>query len=760
MRGVTIVQLAATPRGLGRLRGHYKRCGIYNALRRFLWGYFFSVLGGSLIGFCKRCISTWLVASALAIAAEGSLGYAEERELPAQRSALDAVLLIDASGSMNLTDPMRLRYQGAKLLLQFLGENDRVAVVSFSDRAQVVRDLQPFTAANVSQVEQDIEGIKAEGRFTDLLEAVKAGKQILDMNPREDAQRVMILLSDGKMEPDPAVGLPMARTQDLVDDILPELKATETKVHTLAFSEGADKELLSEIAGSTDGLSWFTLSAADIHKSFADLFLAVKRPQVVAMTSRGFKLDEDVEEATFYVNREQGGVVTLVSPKNEEMTAESHPEWITWFSGEAFDVITMKEPDPGDWEVRGVVATDGFATVLTNLKLLTDWPSIIRADDKVLVQVRLYEAEKPVAIPEMSGVIKYAFQVTPTDKVSEPIVRDVLNDDGRNGDRVAKDGIFSGVVSFAEPGEYRLAVVARGPTFQRSQQLPFRVRPRLIALQIIPPLEEDTHIIEDTTHEAGAEHSEEGAEAAPDADAQKKKIPVVKGDPRYIFRVELSKEVTAFRMVDVKLMAKAGDRRRYELPLKRSLSNQLQYEFQAGALPEDGQYLLQAFLKAETKKRAEVEADSKKIIFERGSEIHKADSAVRVVLQGEEEKKEPDRFPIVPLGIVTGANLLAMLVGMKLTAGGKQKGLSAGSKYAPSRQILEAITALEEQASAAEIDLTNPIFADLGDSLDAAAPEAQSAEPSGTSAAAGGASPEEGAAEADTSEAPAPSGDS
>ena len=42
------------------------------------------------------------------------------RELPAQRSALDAVLLIDASGSMNLTDPMRLRYQGAKLLLQFL----------------------------------------------------------------------------------------------------------------------------------------------------------------------------------------------------------------------------------------------------------------------------------------------------------------------------------------------------------------------------------------------------------------------------------------------------------------------------------------------------------------------------------------------------------------------------------------------------------------------------------------------------------------
>jgi uncharacterized protein (TIGR03503 family) len=655
--------------------------------------------------------------------------YAEERELPTQRSALDAVLLIDASGSMNLTDPMRLRYQGAKLLLQFLGEKDRIAVVSFSDKATIVRDLQPFTAGTASQVEQDIEGIKAEGRFTDLFEAVKTGKQVLDMNPREDAQRVVILLSDGKMEPDPAVGLPMARTQDLVDEILPELKSTETKVHTLAFSEGADKELLSEIAGATDGLNWFTLSAADIHKSFADLFLAVKRPQVVAMTSRGFRLDEDVEEATFYVNRQEGGVVTLVSPKNDEMTAESHPEWITWFSGQGFDVITMKEPDPGDWEVRGVVATDGFATVLTNLKLLTDWPLIIRADDKVLVQVRLYEAEKPVAIPEMSGVIKYAFQVTPTDKVSEPIVRDVLNDDGKNGDRVAKDGIFSGVVSFAEPGEYRLTVVARGPTFQRSQQLPFRVRPRLITLQIIPPLEEDTHNIEDTTHENGAEHAEEGEEAAADAEAQKKKIPVVKGDPRYVFRVELSKEVTAFRMVDVKLMAKAGDRRRYELPLKRSLSNQLQYEFQAAALPEDGQYLLQAFLNAETKKRVEVEADSKKVIFERGSEVHKADTSVRVVLQQEEKKEEPPGLPLIPLGAVTGANIIVYLIGLKLTAGGKQESLSAGSKYRPLQQVLDAIAALETQASAAEIDLSNPIFAGLEESLEAVSPEAQPVQP-------------------------------
>jgi Mg-chelatase subunit ChlD len=664
----------------------------------------------------KKYIAVALFSCMALVLRENAVVRAEERELPGQRSAIDAVLLLDASGSMNLTDPLNLRYQGAKLLLQFLGASDRLAVVAFSERARVVRDLKPYSKDSEQAISREIEDIKAEGRFTDLLDAVKVAKQVLDLDPREEAQRVIILLSDGKMEPDPAIGLPMARTQELVNDILPELKATETKVHTLALSEQADRELLGEIANSTDGLNWFSQSAADIHKSFADLFLAVKRPQVVAMTTRGFKLDEDVEEATFYVNRQEGNVVKLVSPRNEELTAESHPEWATWFSGQGFDVITMKEPEPGQWEVQGVIANEGFATVLTNLKLTTDWPSIIRADDRVLVQVRLYESEKPIAIPEMSGVIKYAFQVSPTDKVSEPIIRDVLNDEGKNGDRIARDGIFSGTVSFADPGEYRLTVIARGPTFQRTQQLPFRVRPRLVSLEIVAPQEEDTHTIEDSPTPGSAEEGDDGEENDQDSEALKKKIPVVKGDPRYIFRVELSKEVSSFRMIDVKLMAKSGDKRRYELPLKRSLSNQLQYEFIAGALPQDGQYLLQAFLNAETKKKGEVEATSKKVIFERGSEVHKSDMAVRVVLE-DEKKEEPKGFPIVQLGIVTAVNMLVMFVGMKITNPSRAKGLSAGTKWTPARQILEAVAALEEKAAAVDIDLTNPLFSDLGESL-------------------------------------------
>jgi Mg-chelatase subunit ChlD len=199
-----------------------------------------------------RMAACGIAFSFLTVVADQWPCQAEERGLEAPRSAVDAVLLIDTSGSMLVTDPLRLRYEGAKLLLQFLGKNDRIGVVAFSDTATVVSDLQPYAAERSDQLVSAIQGIKTEGRYTDLLEAVKAGSNLLESSSREDAQRVLILLSDGKMEPEVSRGTAMARTQELVNDVLPDLKAREIKIHTLAFSSQADRELLGEIAGATD----------------------------------------------------------------------------------------------------------------------------------------------------------------------------------------------------------------------------------------------------------------------------------------------------------------------------------------------------------------------------------------------------------------------------------------------------------------------------------------------------------------------------
>ena len=56
----------------------------------------------------------------------------------AKPTAIDAVVIIDASRSMLRTDPQRLRNQGAKLFMRFLSEGDRLGIIQFDREAQAV----------------------------------------------------------------------------------------------------------------------------------------------------------------------------------------------------------------------------------------------------------------------------------------------------------------------------------------------------------------------------------------------------------------------------------------------------------------------------------------------------------------------------------------------------------------------------------------------------------------------------------------------
>jgi uncharacterized protein (TIGR03503 family) len=195
----------------------------------------------------------------------------------------------------------------------------------------------------------------------------------------------------------------------------------------------------------------------------------------VPLTSKGFRIDPDIQEATFYINRENVPEINIESPSGKKINNQQSDDSVKWFKGQKFDVITILKPEVGSWQVVGLPPNDSFATVLTNLKLVTDFPAKFNSADVVYLQAQLFESEKPIILPNMTGGIKYGFQITPTDKVSEPIIRDFLADDGTNGDKRAQDGIFTAKVVIEDEGEYRLRVVAQGPTFERNQQLLFKI---------------------------------------------------------------------------------------------------------------------------------------------------------------------------------------------------------------------------------------------------------------------------------------------
>ena len=645
---------------------------------------------------------------------------AEQRELATNnKEKIDAVVVLDASGSMLVNDPLRLRDEGAKLFTQFLKSGDRLAIIEFSTTANILHPLSEYSEEQKEQISGEISKIGNLGQYTDILAALKSAKSILEQNQREDSSQSIILLSDGKMDPDPALGSPSGRTQELIDDFLPDLKSKGIKVYTLSFSEQADKELLSQIAAATDAVSWFTPTADKIHQSFADLFLVVKKPQIVPLTSKGFNIDANIDEATFYINREDGADISLKAPDGSTITKSSFPSNVKWSSSQKFDLITIVKPAVGTWQVSGLSSTDGFATVLTNLKLVIDWPVNVYAGGVELLQARLYEGEKPVVLPEMTGVTQYLFQVVPTDRVSEPIIKDSLNDDGKGGDKIELDGIFSANLSLEEPGDYKLKVLARSPTFERSQQLPFRLKPRLVSLSI-DTIHEQRSLAqaaakkEEESKHAADKHGEEahGQEDQPKAGHEPEHPEHAQPNSKEYFRVELSPETAALKKVQVKLLAIDDNKNRFKVPLSQSSESSFVFEAPASSLPHDGEYELQATMSGLNKSQKEQTGESQIIRFNKvpGEVEHE------IVQHVEEPKVEvPQEAPPGPwvgLVIVTLLNGAAFFVLYSQLKKSQTQLSFAVPDFGSLADVTTVMNDLRKRMELAEADVNDPMFSE------------------------------------------------
>lgn len=660
---------------------------------------------------------------------------AEQRELKTEGNTekLDAILLLDASGSMRTTDPSRLRDEGAKLFAQFLKQGDRLGILEFSEVVKTVRPLSDYDRAQTEEISRQLAGVGNAGVYTDLLGGIKAAHAELKGKVREDARQIIVVLSDGKMDPDPARSSATANSDELINTELPSLKADGIRVHTLYFSEQADKDLLSEIALGSDGVNWFTPSAEKIHESYADLFLVVKKPQIVPMAGKAFMIDEEIEEATFYINREEGATVTLEGPDGTVLTAASEKEGLKWYTGTKFDVITAEKPAPGKWRITGLANADGFATVLTDLKLITEWPSSFNAKDPILLQARLYEEKKPVTLPAMTGVVKYGFQIIPTDKVSEPILRSFLVDDGESGDKIADDGIYSQKISIDEPGDYKLTIVAKGPTFTRHQQIPFRVKPRLVTLRVVAGSEEHGHAgaAEGTNaegHEGGHDqHGEEGEaatghEGSPqseeahgeqhaEGDHADSAAGVIKGSANDIFEIVLSADAVALKNTEVKLVATDSNRRRFTVPVTRApgKGETTTYQAPASVLPGSGGFHLQASLTGVTSKKEHIHVESEELSYLKAVSGAVSEEIQELVI-AEKEVATEEGFPVTGLAIISIVNMLCA-VGILFYL---KKIISGGSFELPEMPPIEpirlALAGMQEKLSLTTLDLNDPRF--------------------------------------------------
>lgn len=686
----------------------------------------------------------------LAFAARVLHAQAVGGELP-QGTKLDIMILMDSSGSMLVTDPQRLRDRGVELFVERLSSDDRVGVVKFAEDAKVVLPLNTSSANLPKIIQAELARVESTGTYTNLYAGIEvAAKQLLS-SVRDDATPILVLLSDGKMEPPPQFGEAQAISKKLLEDLLPDLDAKNIRIYTLSFSDQADRDLLSKIAKATDAASWYSPSVERLQKSFEDLLLVLKKATPTPSQSKGLLVEHDVEEVTFYLARNPSQSLTLISPIGESYKFDAKPESVRWYRGEDFDVISVSSPSVGTWNVEGYGSDDGYAAVLTDLDIDVRLPPIVRADSPFDILIGLKSRDKEISLPKMLGLVTYEYEISPTDKVSEPFIRKTLSAQSDAKDVGNREQVTKQSVTLEGLGEYSISVKAVGPTFRREKSISFIVKPTLITLtgvsrrELSASAKAHHHAVDNSSngHAEGGEkphaeanyvHGEQQDEVGHEqhnlgnldnlGDHEESHASDIGG-----FNISLHPDALKYKDLSVKVAIVDSRGKRRELKAERVLSDPKHYRLDLMKdLVEDGDYSGVAVLRGMTFKGEEIESESPPVKFSFTRE-KVAQQILKDGVVGHQEEHGHDEYgheehghgehggvegnnsqhhspatlPVLPIVLAIGAaDLLGLLIAIKLM--GKNKSDLSGDQAQSHQDGGEEIVEGDDASHQSELD--------------------------------------------------------
>lgn len=411
---------------------------------------------------------------------------AEVRALP-----VDAVILLDDSGSMRQTDPLKLRFAALALLAQLLQPDDAVGLVRFDDAAAALVPLHLMSTAEDRHVlDKAAARFTARGRYTNLYAGLETALRQAQQRRRSQATPVVLLISDGLMDVNPATGLSNEEaTRRLRQTLLPAYQQAQVRVVTLALSTSADRALLREIATATNGAFFDAPDAQALSQALLRIFERLKAPDLVPVRDQRVALDASIKEVTFVILVDTATEdVALVRPDGRKLRRNSRDPSAKWFVGKDYVLCTIQRPPAGEWRIETTRKRPTKVVVITDVRLdvtLEPEQAVAGQDVRITAQLVSTGHVGPAALPLAELGLRAEVS---SSEAAPAMTLPMTPREGPSPAHTLGPQYSTVYTAPAVPGDYEGRVIATAPTFSRERSFVLRVRgPQAIPSTVAPP---------------------------------------------------------------------------------------------------------------------------------------------------------------------------------------------------------------------------------------------------------------------------------
>jgi len=178
-----------------------------------------------------------------------------------QRVPVDLVCVIDQSKSME-GEKISLVKKAFESLFSFLGEDDRLSIITFNTQATLISQLVRMKKQNKFDILTKLQHIRPF-QGTHILSGLELAFQLLKARRYKNPVSSIFLLSDGRDGQYKTAEKVKAKMSDYALE-------KEVTIHTFGFGEDHDPKLMSDISSFGDGNFYFVDQLNTVDEAFVD----------------------------------------------------------------------------------------------------------------------------------------------------------------------------------------------------------------------------------------------------------------------------------------------------------------------------------------------------------------------------------------------------------------------------------------------------------------------------------------------------------